>query len=208
MSKTKIIVDYSTSRYTDSELNVKARIINSSLTANDHFPTLADAAGSIKQQNDLFTVSLENMKNGGKQATLDKNNAREILETLLRSTAISVQEISGGNESLILEAGFDVSRKPVPVGILDRPVNLRAKEGPTRGSLEINWDVVENAYVYEVEYTKAPSIANSVWKHLTISKHRLVINDLMRGEGLAIRVAAVGSDPSRNWSDEIISYVM
>lgn len=208
MVKSKVIVDYSPNRYSDSELNVKAGTIGTDLTDNPAFPTLKETGAAIKTLNDTFGGLLIQMADGNKQLTLQKNETRANLEKLLGSTALKVQDISGGDEQLILSAGFDVKRKPVPVGLLDCPEKLKAIPGPTRGSLEISWDVVPNAYIYEIEYTEAPTTADSKWLRVSNTKHKIVIDSLVRGQAYAIRVAGAGTDPRRVWSDEIISYVM
>jgi len=208
MGKAKVILDYSSNRYNDQEMSVKATTIGDDLTGNPSFPTLADAATAIKAKNAAFITLLSKMSDGNKQVTIEKNQVREDLENLLSSTAVKVQDISGGDELLILSAGFDVKRKPAPVGVLERPANVTAKAGPTRGSLEISWDVVPNAYIYELQYTEAPSSPESKWIRISNTKHKVVLDGLVRGKAYAIQVAGAGSDPRRVWSDEIISYVM
>jgi hypothetical protein len=204
----KVIVDYSTNRYSDRELNLKATTISGNLTENPSFPTLAQTAAAIKAQNDIFGGLLARMPEGNKQLTLEKNQARAWLESMLGATATKVQDLSGGEELLILSTGFDVKRKAAPIGLLGMPANVTAKAGATRGSLEISWDVVPNAYIYELQYTEAPSTETSVWQRTSNTKHKITIENLVRGKAYAIRVAAAGSDPRRVWSDEIISYVM
>jgi hypothetical protein len=126
----------------------------------------------------------------------------------LGSTAVQVQDLSAGDEEVIVSAGFDVKRKPTPVGILERPDNVKANPGPTRGSLEISWNVIQGAYMYEIEYIVNPETDKSQREHTSTTKHKAVIDGLIRGQAYSIRVAAAGSDPERVWSDEIISYVM
>jgi len=101
---------------------------------------------------------------------LSHYQSRGILEDLLSGTAIKVQDLSNGDEKLILSAGFEVKRKPAPVGLLERPENVIAKAGPTRGSLEVSWNVVPNAYLYEVQYTEAPATVDSKWLHTSNTK--------------------------------------
>ena len=208
MVKVKVIVDYSSNRYSDQDLSVKGTTIGDDLTDNPSFPTLAEVATAIKAKNASFMSLLSKMAEGNKQVTIEKNKVRGELEDLLGSTALKVQDISMGDEQLILSTGFDVKRKPAPVGLLDRPAKVTANPGPTRGSLEISWDVVPNAYIYEIQYTEAPSTADSVWIRISITKHKVIIEGLVRGKAYAIKVAGAGSDPGRVWSDEIISYVM
>jgi len=208
MAKTKVILDYSTNRYTDSEFGVKTSTIATSLAGNPNFESLKDKAAEIKTQGDTYRGWLDRMPEGSKQVTLAKNESRKLLEDTLNDTGIKIQDLSGGDEKLILSTGFDVRRKPAPVGLLERPVNVTAKAGPRRGSLEISWDVVPNAYMYEIEYADAPSTEDSKWIHTSNTKRKIVIDGLTRGKAYVIRVAAAGSDPGRVWSDEIISYVM
>jgi len=96
------------------------------------------------------------MAQGNKQLTNEKNQSRSGLEDVLGSTALQVQDLSNGDENFILSAGFDVKRKPTPVGLLERPANVVANPGPRRGSLEISWDVVPNARLYELEIIEYP----------------------------------------------------
>jgi hypothetical protein len=208
MAKAKVIMDYSTNRYSDSEFGVKTETIATNLTDNPDFPTLKDKATEIKTQGDIYRGWLARMPEGNKQVTLAKNQSRALLEGLLSDTALKVQDLSGGDEKLILSTGFDVKRKPTPVGLLERIDKVVANPGPRRGSLEISWDVVANAYLYEMQYTEAPSTDDSKWIHTSNTKRKIVIDGLTRGKAYAIKVAAAGSDPGRVWSDEIISYVM
>jgi len=208
MGKTKVIMDYSTNRYTDSEFGVKTETIATNLADNPDFPTLKVTAGEIKTQGDIYRGWLARMPEGNKQVTLSKNQSRALLEGMLGDTALKVQDLSGGDEKLILSTGFDVKRKPTPVGLLERIDKVVANPGPRRGSLEISWTVVPNAYMYELEYTESPNNPDSKWIRLSSTKHKIVIDGLIRGQAYAIRVAAAGSDPGRVWSDEIISFVM
>jgi hypothetical protein len=208
MGKTKVIMDYSTNRYSDSEFGVKTETIATNLADNPDFPTLKVTAGEIKTQGDIYRGWLARMPEGNKQVTLSKNQSRGLLEGMLGDTALKVQDLSGGDEKLILSTGFDVKRKPTPVGLLERIEKVVANPGPRRGSLEISWDVVANAYLYEMQYTEAPSTEDSKWIHTSNTKRKIVVDGLTRGKAYAIKVAAAGSDPGRVWSDEIISFVM
>jgi len=208
MRKTKVIMDYSTNRYSDSEFGVKTETIATNLADNPDFPTLKVTAGEIKTQGDIYRGWLARMPEGNKQVTLSKNQSRALLEGMLGDTALKVQDLSGGDEKFILSTGFDVKRKPTPVGLLERIDKVVANPGPSRRSLEISWDVVPNAYMYELEYTEAPSTDDSKWIHTSNTKRKIVIEGLTRGKAYAFKVAAAGSDPGRVWSDEIISFVM
>ena len=208
MSKAKVIVDFSTNRYSDLELKNKSDNIVICLTENPKFVTLAPKATLIKAQVDDFGSYLARMAQGNKQLTNEKNQSRSGLEDVLGSTALQVQDLSNGDENFIISAGFDVKRKPTPVGLLERPANVVANPGPRRGSLEISWDVVPNARLYELEIIEYPLTDKSVRQRTSNTKHKIIIDGLIRGQAYSIEVAGAGSDPGRVWSDAIISYVM
>jgi len=208
MAKAKVIVDFSTNRYSDLELKNKGDSIAVCLTDNPIFARLATLLEQLKAQLIVFGNLLALMPQGNRQVTIDKNKSRVVLEDLLGTAALHIQDLSAGDESVIVSAGFDVKRKPTPVGLLERIDKVVANPGPRRGSLEISWDVVPNAYLYELEYTESPSTPDSKWIRLSTTKHWVIIDGLIRGQAYAFRVAGAGSDPGRVWSDEIISYVM
>jgi len=208
MSKAKVIIDFSTNRYSDLELKNKADNIVICLTETPKFAPLAPKATQIKAQVDDFDSFLARMAQGNKQLTVEKNKSRKLLEDLLGSTGLQVQDLSNGDENVILSAGFDVKRKPTPVGLLERPANVVANPGPRRGSLEVSWDVVQNSRLYELEIIEYLVTDKSVRQRLSTTKHKLVIDGLIRGQAYSIEVAGAGSDPGRVWSDAIISYVM
>ncbi|MHB9142803.1 MAG: fibronectin type III domain-containing protein [Paludibacter sp.] len=205
MKKVKISVDLSSHRYPDKELTTKTDNILVCLTGNPNFPTLADQLVVLKTQNDTFRSLLAEMEDGGKLTTSEKKKAREDLENTLRSLALKVQDISNGDETLILSSGFDINRTPSAVGELEQPVNLVVKQGSISGSLFVSWDVVPHAISYEVRYAKVPVTDASVYMTRTATKHKATLDGLDLREQYQVQVAGIGSDPTRVWSVAVIS---
>ena len=83
--------------------------------------------------------------------------------------------------------------------------NRIVKLGKLSGSLEMTWDVVNGAYIYEIRYTQNPKTDASVYTNLTSTKRKILIENLTPGQTYSLQVAGVGSDPKRVWSVEIIS---
>jgi len=205
MGKTKVSIDFSTHNYSDKELAVQGQTVSDNLTDNPTFPTLKDAAAAIKAASDILNGYLASMATGNKQLTAEKNVARTTLENLLSTTALKVQDISGGDEVKILSSGFEINRKPAPVGVLDQVMNVQVKLGITSGSLDITWDVVNHAYSYEIRFTKNPKTDASVYTSVTSTKHKVTLENLTPGQTYIVQVAGVGSDPKRVWSVEVIT---
>jgi hypothetical protein len=208
MTKAKVIVDFSPNRYTDIKLSQKAAYIVLCLLNNPNFLELAEEVLAMQLKKNAFHVLLTKKQERSKQQTVEKKSLRAELESILSSTGGRVQTLSGDNELLILNAGYDVKRKGAPIGMLAMPTNLTANPGAAHGSLAMKWDSVARASMYELLYTTAPSTPDIVWIHISTTRHKLTLSNLTRGQAYAIKVAAAGTDPRRVWSDEIISYVM
>ena len=208
MANSKVIRDFSSSRYSDSELGVKANHVVSQMTNNPHFPQPNPPLADISAANTNYLAALDKVENGTKEDTVVKNNLRKVLELVLKSETDYVQQVSLGDEAIILSSGFDVNKKPTVVGPLDKPTNFNITVGVNKGSVVASCDVVTHASFYEFELTEMPVTSNSVWLKKTSTKHKLLIDGLTSGKQYMFRVAGAGSDPSRNYSDEISSFVL
>jgi hypothetical protein len=109
---------------------------------------------------------------------------------------------------MIASSGFDTNKKKGPVVPLPMVTGIVVTAGTARGSINIAWKSLENAHAYEIKYTQGPLSENSVWTYLTVTKHKALIENLARGGQYVLYIAGIGSDPSRIWSDEVITYVM
>jgi hypothetical protein len=205
----KVSLDFSTNQYPDAQLKVKASTIASSLDGNTNYPTLADNVTSIRAKITIFDDYLSKMADGNRQVTAQKNIARNELTDVLCDTGRLVQNISKGDEVMILSSGYDMTRKASPsVDVLDQPTNIVVKAGKISGSLEISWGVVEHARSYELRYCNAPKTDASIYEKLTTPKRKITLEGLVPGQQYLIQIAGVGSDPRRAWSLEITSFVM
>ena len=178
------------------------------MAGNANFPTPNPPLEVITEANASFASALQNVEGGSREDTVVKNNRRKILENLLKIETDYVQQVSEGDEAIILSSGFDVNKKPATVGPLPKASGLIVKAGENKGSILAACNVVPNAAFYEFEYTDAPVYAGSIWNKRTSTKHRLLIEGLTSGKQYVFHVAGAGSDPSRNWSDEISSFVL
>lgn len=193
--------------YSDSELIVKAYHIVELMTGNTYFPTPLPALADVKTATDNFNVAANKVENGSRVDTAQKNDLREVLVGLLKKLALYVETISDGSETIILTSGFDVSKQPTVVGPLDKPTQVSVKMGDNPGTVIFSCEVIRNAQFYEFEYLEAPKSETSVWIKVTSTKHKITIVGLTSGKQYIFRVAAAGSDPSRNYSNEISVYV-
>lgn len=208
MGDAKVSKDFSTSKYTDHGLSTKCGHVVEKMTGNPAFPTpetpLAEVTTALGSYND----ALAKAENGSKADTVVKNNWRTKIEKLMKDLAGYVQVTSDGDEAVILGSGFDVNKKAATVGPLPKPENFSVKPGINKGTIIANCDAIENAYVYEFQYTETPVTAASIWVQKISTKHKVLIEGLVSGKQYSFRVAAVATDPTRNWSDELTSFVI
>ena len=205
---TTVLKDFSSGKYSDSDLHIKTNQILNKATGNTSIPQLSDLLVKITAKNAAYLDSLNNLQRGKPETTLLKDNLRAELEQLLKQLAELVQANCDGDETVILSYGLEVSKKPATIGVLAKPTGLTVKPGENKGSLLVRFEVVDNAGFYEIDYTETPVSANSVWKKQTTTRHKQLIEDLTSGKEYAIRVAAAGSNPARIWSDIITSFVL
>lgn len=208
METFKVIRDFSSGQYSDPELSVMASHVVELMTGNANFPNPNPTLDVIATANAAYLQALYKAQGGSKEDTVIKNRNRRIIESLLKTETDYVQQVSGGDEAIILSSGFDVNRKPAVIGPLAKATGLVIKAGDNKGSMLVNCNVVNHAAFYEFEYTATPSTLTSIWLKRTSTKHKMLIDGLTSGKQYTFRVAGAGSDPSRNWSDEISSFVL
>jgi hypothetical protein len=194
--------------YKDAELEQKAQHIVQSLTGNSNFstpnPSLADVQTAINKYGDALSKAVD----GSKQDTAVKNQARADLESLLHDLGLYVQLTGKDDPSIILSSGFDISKTPSPVGILPKPNGFSVSPSASKGSIDLSTNAINGAKTYQYEYTDAPISAASIWHVVTNTSTAVTINNLQSGKEYAFRVAGVGSDPTRVYSDVVTSFVL
>ena len=208
MNTTRVAKEVSRNKYSDEGISTYAQSIKNDLTDNPNFPVPTPPLIELQKGIDELNIAIVNCKNGTKEDTVIKKNKRSALESLLKKLANYVQDTSNGDEAMILSSGFDIVRKATPIGPLPRVTGIEITAGTSRGSLNLKWDVVENAYTYNIEYVELPSSETSVKQRISTSKSSLTIPSLKRGQQYAFQIVAVGSDPTQNWSDIVTSFVM
>jgi hypothetical protein len=208
MSDAKVLINFSSSTYTDLGVANKASNITEQMTNNPNFPIPLKELDDMTMANTAYQISLNKIENGTKEDTVIKNQNRLTLEKAMRNLALYVQVKSNGNEAIILNSGFDVAGKHVPVGKLPKPEGFGVKVDVAKGTVVVYCASIANASFYEVEYAEAVADGTRNWTKLTTTKHKLEITGLTSGKQYVFRMTGAGSNPTRMWSDEIATYVI
>jgi hypothetical protein len=208
MENSKVIVDFSTTKYTDARLYSKANHIIDKMDGNSHFVAAQSFLPTLREANTSYIAALAKTQSGSKEATALKNQTRAALIAVLKKIAAQVQTISDGDRTVILSSGYDVNKKWSKVGPLSKPANFRLQQGSNKGSIYLVCDPIPGAGIYEVEYTEGIPTHNSLWMKQTSTRRKITIANLTSGKEYAFRMAGGGSHLSRIWSEMISSYVL
>lgn len=204
----KVSIDFSTNRYSDPALSRKVGTIIELMTGNPSFPTPAPTLEQVSTALAEFTSAMDKTAIGGPPQTVIKNQKRDALVALLKTLAEYVQLASNGDEGVILSSGYSVNKRPTPIGPLQKATGFTVMPGTNHGSVELSCNVIKGANSYIFEYTPTPILDESIWIKEISTKHKLQLEHLKRGVEFAFRVAGAGADPSRNWSEPVLSYVL
>ncbi len=194
--------------FKDAELVQKTEHILQSMTGNADFASPIPSLVAVKAAKDKYSIALGKALDGTKQDTSLKNQARADLEGLLHDLAMYVQLNGKGDEAIIISSGFDLAKTPAPVGILSKPYDFSVANNGRKGCIDLSLYTISGAKTYLYEYTEAPASATSVWHIITDTAASITIKGLQSGKEYAFRVAGVGSDPTRVYSDVIMSFVL
>ena len=203
MSIQKVIIGFGASKVDDAKLVNESRTRSSKMRANPVYQTLEPDLTALDATCDNFESLVERAKDRTITVVAEKNSARIDLENLLASIGLKVQDLSKGDDLVILNSGYKLRRKSEPVGMLPRPENVIAVPGIRIGTIDVSWNVVPGSFMYEVQFCLEPPTENTVWQYLTCSKHYVTIENLPKKATVYIRIAAAGADPRRVWSDVI-----
>ena len=130
------------------------------------------------------------------------DDQREQVSNILASLGSGVEQLAGGETTIVLASGFDVLADPAPVGPLPAPQNLRVTTADIEGQVNARWSKVRGASAYIVECVPE---AGGEWKQVTvITKASYTLAGLESGKKYRLRVCAVGSNGQGPWSDEAV----
>jgi len=206
MRKYKVLTGIS--RYSDPDVVVKAKKVNSCMEKNVNYPSPTPTLSELTGHIDVFETSLTDAANGSVLSTAIKNQKRELLDVCLTNLAYFVQANGKNDHAILLSSGFDLQKSRTPVGILPKPENLKVLPADSNGSLKVGVNSIAGAESYLIEYTEAPVTDKSVWLVFISTKANNTISNLISGKQYAFKVAGVGSDTTQVFSDIVLSFVL
>lgn len=197
----KVKLDFS--HLTLAEKVVRAQQIVASLTNNPTFqtphPPLAQITALIEAVQAIL-VEVQSLRQAARAKTAEQNELEATLNKLMGQLAAYIESITGGDEKLILQAGFNV-RGAAAAGNTEAPTGLSTTAGDHDGEIDLHWNRVNHARSYIIERSADP-MTDTSWTHekvVTISS--TTVSGLTRHGQYWFRVAAIGAGGQSGWSD-------
>jgi hypothetical protein len=183
----------------------KGRNVIVGMTDNVHFPTPDVPLNTLKDATDLLENRYVAAQNGGKGNTALMHQAEEAWDDLMRKEAMYVERISDGDDAVILSAGFNISKQPVPA---QRP-EFSAVPGEKSGTIILRRKAVKGAYAYSWQYSaNALPETEDGWTYAKITGRASVeLTGLTSVTKYWFRVAAVMADGASAYNDPIMQVV-
>ena len=200
MAKVKL----SLQNLTDDELLSLARAHISSMAGNANFTTPSPSAAAYLATTDAFEAKItakDNAVAAAKQATLERDAARDAIEDSTRQRGTYVETTSVGDAIKITSSGFGMKAPAAPVGMPVQTEYLAPSIGDMEGEVDLTWDKVRGANSYMIQKSPDP-ITGTSWTMGGVStKSSATLSGLTSGTKYWFRVAAIGAAGQGPWSD-------
>ena len=184
---------------------IRAEQIVASLTGNPNFPTPNPPLAAVTTAiNGLRTaiVEAQTARQAAQAKTVAQNDSEDELDKVMRQIAAYIENVSGGDEKMILSAGVSVrSPSTATSDTLAAPTGLSATEGDHEGEIDLHWNSVKRARSYVVERSADPPGDTSWSQTQVVTNSSATVSGLTRGAKHWFRVAAVGANGQSGWSD-------
>jgi len=177
---------------------VSAALAANTTTFANPSPTLA----SLNTETATLKTLIADAMSGNHQKVQARNEQSLKVVNMLHLLATYVSNIAAGDRAIILLSGFEASSEPAPHSIPDKMVITKITDGKTEHSAKIMVVPAGSRIMYTVQMVKA-SDATKNWQIVlqTSNSKLLIIEDLVRGEEIFVRVSAMNTHGMGEWSE-------
>jgi hypothetical protein len=205
MALTKIIFNFD--RLSDIELSAKVQEVTTCMTDNENFPAPVAALDNTKTVKTDFDAALVAAKSGDRTKIAIKNEKRTELIDQVHQLARYTEMIANGNRSILMGAGFDVTKERSTSVGLGQPETVRLSDGENSGELLASCGGVQGAKSYVFQHTLDPLSPSSVWVSEVSTKSEHLFKGLTAGQKYWSRIIAIGSNDQQTVSNPVARFV-
>ena len=189
--------------FKDSPLLTRSLEVHGALVANAAQATGCPVtAVALDAANQDFSAKLGALAEGGKAATVDRNNSRETLIGLLRQIAAWLEGKAQGNVDIITLFHFDFTAPGHHASVAPGKPDIKTILNAATTQLKLRVNPVANAHSYMVQHR----VNSGAWVTAgTLTDSRgMVVAGLTPGTFYEFRVQAVGGkNQCSDWSDPV-----
>lgn len=194
------------SKKNTSEKTVLGNKVVTNMTGNTNFPNPNPALDVLKTSITNMTVASDEVEAARKTVQMKLSvlyQQEGIFDGVITQLGTYVDNVSNGDEAIILSAGMDVQKEKSAVTLPDKITSVNATSGDNAGEIDLSWDKSSNAKSYVVEIAVNGNTLE--WKHALITtRSRAELSALITGTAYQIRIAAIGSAGQGPWSDPVL----
>lgn len=188
---------------TANEKVVRGHVVLKAMTGNAAFPNPEPTMAALEAACDELNAANVAALDRGRMACARKRAAIKVLDQVLSRLAAHVNSVCAGDIVKLGSSGFPLASRPSPISELPRPNAFRAARTQFSDRLELRWESVPGALIYEVEMAERGASAESAWLRAGLtSKPRLLVEHLKPGRSYTFRVCAVGAHVQSPYSQE------
>ena len=182
----------------------------SKMNGNAAFPTPVPSTANFQTIHDAFSAALtasDNAQTAAAQATIAKDAARAALEAALSHRAKNIEGTPGVTEAQAVGTGFALRAPNAPVGAPGKVQHLALTTGDMDGELDAMWNRDKAAKTYDLEISVDPFTPTSWQSRGSVTKSKAAITGLTSGAKMWVRIRAVGTGGTGEWSDPAVKIV-
>jgi hypothetical protein len=164
------------------------------LTGNAQLPSPPVKLAEMETLAEAYATAIEDARDGSKLSKEVRNALTRQVRSVLTQTGNYVRTAANGDATILASSGFEMAKKPEPVGLPAMPKNLKVLPGTLSGTTEVRWHRTSGAFSYQVERCAGDPAVEANWSVLTISTQaRFVDKGLESFKLYNYRVSAIGT---------------
>lgn len=171
----------------------KAEYVEGKMSSNTNFPTPTPSVAQVTAARNALVTALAAAESGAHADIATKNEAVRTLRDLLTKMARFVNSAAGGDVDKAVTSGFELAKRPEPIDKLDAPLELSARMSSYQGRIDLKWDRVRGARMYQVYICDGDPADATKWTMVGVcSKAKHTVADLEANKFFNFRVTALG----------------
>ncbi len=170
------------------------RNVAEKLDGNANFPTPPVTPVDLAAKADALEASILEAINGSRAARAARDARVMEVRGNLRSVADYVRMVAQGDATKLTTSGFELAKRPEPVGIPGTARDMQARMTNSKGTLELRWRSVHGARGYQVWMTASDPNVEANWEaigYTTKASH--LVTDLESYKAYWFCVSAIGA---------------